>query len=92
MVGMDANAYSEQALEWALSDMLDDGDEIICLRVISKDKDKLTSDRSVGKQEYRKEAKEMMERITKKYAKNLHLSIIVELAIGQVKQTFTQMV
>jgi hypothetical protein len=46
MVGIDENDYSDIALHWMLEELVDDGDEIICLRVIDKDS-KITNDRNL---------------------------------------------
>ncbi|CAI4219115.1 unnamed protein product [Parascedosporium putredinis] len=37
MVGVDENKYSEEALEWLLTSMVDDHDTVVCVRVIEKD-------------------------------------------------------
>src|SRR5579875_2192565 len=34
LCGLDANDYSEYALEWLIDELVDDGDEVVCLRVI----------------------------------------------------------
>jgi len=34
MIGVDEHAYSDCALVWLLNNMVDDGDEIICVRVL----------------------------------------------------------
>jgi hypothetical protein len=37
MVGVDANAYSDYALQWLLDELVDDGDEVICVHVLDKE-------------------------------------------------------
>ncbi len=34
MVGVDDHAYSDYALKWLLDSLVDDGDEVVCVRVI----------------------------------------------------------
>src|SRR5688572_12255846 len=46
MVGIDENDYSDIALQWMLEELVDDGDEIICLRVIERDA-KIVNDKNV---------------------------------------------
>jgi hypothetical protein len=41
MVGVDENEYSDIALQWLLDEMVDEGDEVICVRVIEEDSKKL---------------------------------------------------
>ncbi|KAG0156947.1 hypothetical protein PDIDSM_4130 [Penicillium digitatum] len=37
LCGTDQNEYSEFALEWLIDELVDDGDEIVCLRAVEKD-------------------------------------------------------
>src|SRR2546423_13428826 len=37
LVGTDENEYSDYALKWLIEELVDDGDEIVCLRVVDKD-------------------------------------------------------
>jgi len=81
MVGIDENDYSDIALSWMLEELVDDGDEIICLRVVEKE--------SRG---YQKEAWEMMRRIQQRNDANRAISIVLEYAVGKVHTTFQKMV
>jgi hypothetical protein len=91
MVGIDENDYSDIALQWMLEELVDDGDEIICLRVIDKDS-KITNDRNLEKKQYQKAAKDLMERIQAKNDDNRAISIVLEFAVGKVQTTFQKMV
>jgi nucleotide-binding universal stress UspA family protein len=91
MVGIDENDYSDIALQWMLEELVDDGDEIVCLRVVDKDA-KVVSDRNVERRQYQKEAKDLMERIQLKNDDNRAISIILEFAVGKVHATFQKMV
>jgi len=91
MVGIDENSYSDIALQWMLEELVDDGDEIICLRVVDKDS-KITTDRNLEKKQYQQEARELMESIQKKNDENRAISIVLEFAVGKVHTTFQSMV
>ncbi|KAG9235532.1 hypothetical protein BJ875DRAFT_440287 [Amylocarpus encephaloides] len=91
MVGIDENDYSDIALQWMLEELVDDGDEIICLRVIDKGA-KLISDRNLERKQYQTEARDMLQRIQKKNDENRAISIILEFALGKVHSTFQKMI
>ncbi|KAF4637854.1 hypothetical protein G7Y89_g240 [Cudoniella acicularis] len=91
MVGIDENDYSDIALEWMLEELVDDGDEIICLRVVDKGS-KIISDRALEKRQYQIEARELLQRIQKKNDDNRAISIVLEFAVGKVHATFQKMI
>ena len=70
---------------------MDDGDEIVCLRVVDKDA-KISSDKSLGRKEYQDEAKQLMNAIQAKNDDNRAISIVLEFAVGKVHTTFQKMV
>jgi len=74
-----------------LEELVDDGDEIICLRVVDKDA-KITNDKNLEKKEYRKAARDLMDRIQLKNDANRAISIVLEFAVGKVHTTFQKMV
>lgn len=88
MVGIDENDYSDIAVQWLLEELVDDGDEIICLRVIDKDS-KMLSER---KKQYQAEAEALMKSIQKKNDYNRAISIVLEFSVGKVHTTFQKMV
>ncbi|RPA79313.1 adenine nucleotide alpha hydrolases-like protein, partial [Ascobolus immersus RN42] len=92
LCGHDQNDYSDYALEWLLEELVDDGDEIVCLRVVDKDS-KITSEDAVdGEKEYRAEARKLMEKIIEKNDDEKAISIILEFAIGKVQETIQRMI
>ncbi|KAH7393599.1 hypothetical protein BKA64DRAFT_91971 [Cadophora sp. MPI-SDFR-AT-0126] len=91
MVGVDENDYSDIALSWMLEELVDDGDEVICLRVVDKDA-KVVNDRSVDKKQYQEEAKKLMERIVTRNDENRAISIVLEFAVGKVHAVFQKMI
>ncbi|KAK3357024.1 hypothetical protein B0T25DRAFT_144776 [Lasiosphaeria hispida] len=83
MVGVDEHAYSDYALVWLLNKMVDDGDEIVCVRVLEStprpDKD------------YQGEAKKLLQAIQTKNELNKAISIILEYSVGKLHATFQQL-
>lgn len=71
--------------------MVDDGDEIVCLRVVEKD-DTIAGDRSVEKGRYRSEAEALMAHIQKKNHENKAINLILEFAVGKVNKVIDEMV
>lgn len=92
LCGTDQNDYSEFALEWLIDELVDDGDEVICLWVVEKDS-KIASDASVDEGRYRKEAEKLLNQVI---AKNQHdekaISLVLELAVGKVQDIIQRMV
>lgn len=91
MVGVDENDYSDIALQWMLEELVDDGDHIICLRVVDKDS-KIASDKNVERREYQKAATNLLKRIQAKNDENRAISITLEFAVGKVSDVFGSMV
>ena len=91
---MDQHDYSEFALKWLVEEMAEDGDEIICLRVVEREGKQ--ADDSVWnlQRNYKQDAKQMLEHIqaTNGGADNKAISIILEFAIGDVEETIQRMV
>ena len=92
LCGTDDKSYSEFALEWLIDELLDDGDEIVCLRVVEKDS-KLASDASIEKGKYRDEASKFLDQvIAKNSQEEKAISLVMELAVGKVQDVFKRMV
>ena len=85
MVGVDEHAYSDYALQWLLDELVDDGDEIVCVRVMEKEL------RSNDKQ-YQDEARTIMQTILEKNGSNKALSFVLEYAAGKLHGTFQKLV
>lgn len=85
IIGTDAKDYSEYALEWALDELVDDGDEIVCLRVVAED--------SVERRQYKKEAERLLESVIAKNAvERKAISLKMELAVGKTTEVIQSMV
>ncbi|KAI9759241.1 MAG: hypothetical protein M1835_000408 [Candelina submexicana] len=91
LCGTDQNDYSVFALEWLIDELTDDGDEIVCLRVIDKDS-KITSDASVEEGRYRLEAKKLLDQIIEKNTEEKAISLVLEFAVGKVHETIQRMI
>lgn len=92
LCGTDRNEYSEIALEWLLDELVEDGDELVCLRVVDKDS-KITSDSSVQEGRYKVEAQKLLEHIQGKNKEDeKSINLILEFAVGKVHETFQKMV
>ncbi|KAK3368165.1 hypothetical protein B0H63DRAFT_404468 [Podospora didyma] len=83
MIGVDEHAYSDYALVWLLSNMVDDGDEIICVRVLENP--------IRPEKNYQEEAKKMLQQIQAKNELNKAISIILEYSVGKLHATFQQL-
>lgn len=88
LCGTDSNSYSEFALEWLIEELVDDGDEIVCLRVIDRDS-RLASD---SNKIYREEAEKYMQKIIEKNVEGKALSFVLEFSVGKVQDQIQQMV
>ena len=92
LCGTDQNDYSEFALEWLLDELVDDGDEVVCLRVVDKDS-KINSDSSLEEGKYRTEAHGLLEHVKAKNKDDEKaISLILEFAVGKVQETIQRMV
>ncbi|GAP86535.1 putative universal stress protein [Rosellinia necatrix] len=85
MVGVDDNSYSDHALQWLLDELVDDGDEIVCVRVIETQV-RLTDNT------YQDDAKALMEKIQTKNTQNRAISLILEYAVGKLHNTFQHLI
>lgn len=91
LCGTDQNDYSEFALEWLIDELVDDGDEIVCLRVVDKDS-KMNSDSAMQERLYRQEARKLLNEIIEKNEEDKAISIVLEFAVGKVHDTIQRMV
>ncbi|MCJ1464166.1 hypothetical protein MMC07_002779 [Pseudocyphellaria aurata] len=92
LCGADSNDYSEFALEWLVDELVEDGDEIVCLRVVDRDS-KINSDASLQEGKYKVEAKKLLEHIQNKNNDDeKSISVILEFAVGKVQDTIQRMI
>lgn len=92
LCGTDQNDYSEFALEWLLDELVDDGDEIVCLRAVEKDS-RMASDAAIEEGKYRQEAARLFEQVIQKNSQDEKaISLVLELAVGKVEDIIQRMV
>ncbi|KAK2784492.1 hypothetical protein FQN53_008481 [Emmonsiellopsis sp. PD_33] len=92
LCGTDQNDYSDFALEWLIDELVDDGDEIVCLRVVEKDS-KIASDSSVEEGRYRQEAQKLLDQVIAKNSQDEKaISLVMELAVGKVQEIIQRMI
>ncbi|KAF9136016.1 hypothetical protein BGW39_009068 [Mortierella sp. 14UC] len=105
LVGTDLNEYSSHALQWVMENMVEDGDEIVALRVVPielRDSCKCSLSYiaksgipSFQGQEVaaRSEATKIMEMIREKNrSKQKQVNIVVEYVVGAVRDTIQHMI
>ncbi|KAK5125828.1 hypothetical protein LTR85_012104 [Meristemomyces frigidus] len=93
LCGTDINDYSDTALEWLIDELVDDGDEVVCLRVVEKDsREALKWSGGQGEKGYRAEAQRFLEAIEKKNTDDRAISLVLEFSIGKVHDTIQQMI
>ncbi|KAK4940875.1 hypothetical protein LTR66_014873, partial [Elasticomyces elasticus] len=92
LCGTDTNDYSDFALEWLIDELVDDGDEVVCLRVVEKDSKFATEAREGVEKRYRDEAEQMMNRIMEKNTEDRAISLILEFSVGKVHDTIQHMI
>ncbi|CAO3637155.1 unnamed protein product [Cunninghamella echinulata] len=88
--------YSEYALNWARDEIMDNGDELIVLRVVTVD---MSDKRSVIQAQLEHESKiakekatQVMEKIMESSGPDSKISVIIEFVIGKVQETIQEMI
>ncbi|KAH8178590.1 universal stress protein family protein [Sarocladium implicatum] len=85
MVGVDENAYSDYALQWLLRELVDDGDEVICVRVLERES-------RLSDKQYVEDAQDIMRGIIAKNEGSRALSFTLEYAVGKLHATFQKLI
>ena len=78
-------------MEWLLDELVDDNDEIVCLRVVDKDS-AIAGSASLEQKTYQEEAEKLMKSIEEKNHDNKAISIVLEFAVGKVEKMIMSMV
>jgi len=88
LCGLDSNDYSEYALEWLIDELVDDGDEVVCLRVLDPEiaKDRMPESR------YKEEAEVIMKQMEKKNHESKAVNLTLEFSIGKTEKVIRKMV
>ncbi|KAF7717340.1 Uncharacterized protein PECH_002034 [Penicillium ucsense] len=92
LCGTDQNDYSDFALNWLVDELVDDGDEIVCLRAVEKDS-RMASDAGIEEGNYRREAERLFEQVIQKNSQNEKaISLVLELVVGKVEEIIQRMI
>ena len=86
VVGIDEHKYSDAALEWLLTAMIDDHDTVVCVRVVEKD---VKANQSAL---YNDQAQQLLQTIIGKNKHDKAICIILEYQFGRLGPTFDTMV
>lgn len=79
-------------MEWLIDELVEDGDEIVCLRVVDPGS-KINSDASVQQGKYKSEAHKLLEQIKAKNKDDeKSINLVLEYAVGKVPETIQRMV
>lgn len=106
LCGTDANDYSDTALEWLIDELVDDGDEVVCLRVVEKDSKEAIKwggggaaggregkeTREIRERAYIAEAQKTIKRIEDRNVEDKAINLVLEFSIGKVPDTIQHMV
>lgn len=90
MVGIDDHQYSDEALQWLFEKFVDDGDEVVCVRVVEKDVRVFEADKRLD--EFQKEANDEVAKIQAKCGDKKAVSIVLEYAVGKLHLAFQRLV
>ncbi|ANB15901.1 Usp (universal stress protein) family protein [Sugiyamaella lignohabitans] len=78
--------YSDQSLRWTLKNLLEDGDELVCLKMYHSSDELESIAADYGKRiMYQKRAEAILDGIVSMVDPDLKINIVVELGIGKVK-------
>ena len=93
LCGTDESDYAAFALEYLIDELVDDGDDIVCVRVVDKDSD-LASDFRIKEAEYKLKARQVQQRVQEMLdAENRPaIKVVIEFAMGKIGETIDRMV
>ena len=74
-----------------MDELVGDGDEIVCLRVVDKDS-AVNSKNSVELENYKIEARQLLQKVQEKNGNGKSISLVLELAAGNVEDIIQRMV
>jgi nucleotide-binding universal stress UspA family protein len=85
------NEYSLNALDWLLANLLEDGDEVVVLRVLEPPKEGLSFSKA-AEEEAKADAMEGLDMLMAKVGNKRSVSLIIELCVGAVQDTIQRMI
>ncbi|KAF4582842.1 universal stress protein [Ophiocordyceps camponoti-floridani] len=86
MVGVADTANSDYAIQWLVDELVDDGDEIVCVHVVEKDI------RNCDRTQMHDHANRVMDGILAKNGANRAISFVLEYAVGKLHETFQRLI
>ncbi|KAK8849715.1 hypothetical protein IAR55_005050 [Kwoniella newhampshirensis] len=91
-VAVSPDESGETALEWLMTELVEDGDEVVAIRVIELDEGERHSHKS--QEEFREEAQALLQTVLQKNndAENRRISVIVEFVAGEITETLLKMI
>ncbi|KAI9890152.1 MAG: hypothetical protein M1814_004433 [Vezdaea aestivalis] len=91
LCGLNNDEYSQNALEWLIDELVEDGDEIIVLRVVDPNS-KYLSDRGLREERYAKDARDCLDWVISKNHEQKAISLVMEFAVGEVPELIQRMI
>ncbi|KAI8062392.1 hypothetical protein BC940DRAFT_308904 [Gongronella butleri] len=96
MVATDLESYSEYALNWTVSEIMDDGDELVVLRVVtlemSEKRNVIQAQLAYEAKQAKEKAMQVVERVLTAGGPEVKFSVVIEFVIGKVHETIQQMI
>ncbi|KAL9095994.1 MAG: hypothetical protein Q9163_006473 [Psora crenata] len=93
LCGTDESDYAAFALEYLIDKLVDDGDDIVCVRVMDKDSE-VASDLGAQDAEYKMKARQVREQVQLLLdgEDRPAVKVVIEFAVGKVGETIDRMV
>ncbi|GAA5934238.1 universal stress protein [Sporobolomyces koalae] len=91
LVCTDLNEYSVNAVNWLLTSLAEDNDEVVVLRVIEPGSSAHNAWKA-SMEEAREEAEDVLEDLMQRNADQKSMSLVVEFAIGEIEETIHRMI
>lgn len=88
LVGVDESKYSKAALVWVFENLIEDGDEMVCIFAVDPSKI-IPSDPS---KQYREKAENFLKWIIEQNILQKKISLVLELSVGKVQDMFKLMI
>ncbi|KAJ6436965.1 Universal stress protein A family protein C25B2.10 [Purpureocillium lavendulum] len=85
MIGADEHSHSDYMMQWLLDELVDDGDEVVCVRVIEHEI-------RYNDKQYQDDANNIMDAILTKNGANRAISFVLEYAVGRLHVTLQALV
>ncbi|CAN6608882.1 hypothetical protein TRVA0_004S00342 [Trichomonascus vanleenenianus] len=91
LCGIDENPHSDVALRWLFEELVEDGDEVVCLRVVDPN-DRIGTSIGSDEKRYIDEAHRFLDHIKTRNVHTREILLVLEFTLGKVEQEFQRMV